>query len=131
MSALHWSEKNGTSVVLLEYLWISGHSPHDHWVYILHCFSFLTLYSQGFIGNLVARIVQSRFPVIFTFIFSVHQFTGFEESSMTEVTQHTHNFRKRKWQPTPVFSPGESHGRRNLVGYCPLSCKELDKTEAT
>ena len=25
----------------------------------------------------------------------------------------------RKWQPTPVFLPGESHGRRSLVGYNP------------
>ena len=24
-----------------------------------------------------------------------------------------------KWQPTPVFLPGESHGRRSLVGYRP------------
>ena len=24
---------------------------------------------------------------------------------------------KRKWQPTPVFLPGESHGQRSLVGY--------------
>ena len=24
---------------------------------------------------------------------------------------------RRKWQPTPVFLPGESHGQRNLVGY--------------
>ena len=23
----------------------------------------------------------------------------------------------RKWQPTPVFLPGKSHGERNLVGY--------------
>ena len=23
----------------------------------------------------------------------------------------------RAWQPTPVFSPGESHGERSLVGY--------------
>ena len=26
---------------------------------------------------------------------------------------------RRKWQPTPVFLPGESHGQRNLVGYSP------------
>ena len=26
---------------------------------------------------------------------------------------------RRKWQPTPVFLPGESHGRRSLVGYSP------------
>ena len=24
---------------------------------------------------------------------------------------------RRKWQPTPVFLPGEFHGQRNLVGY--------------
>ena len=26
---------------------------------------------------------------------------------------------RRKWQPTPVFLPGESHGQRNLAGYGP------------
>ena len=26
---------------------------------------------------------------------------------------------KKKWQPTPVFLPGESHGQRSLVGYSP------------
>ena len=26
---------------------------------------------------------------------------------------------KRKWQATPVFLPGESHGQRILVGHCP------------
>ena len=24
---------------------------------------------------------------------------------------------KRKWQPTPLFLPGKSHGQRSLVGY--------------
>ena len=36
---------------------------------------------------------------------------------------------RRKWQPTPVFSPGESHGQRSLVGYSPWGHKELDRTE--
>ena len=35
---------------------------------------------------------------------------------------------RRKWQPTPVFLPGESHGRRNLVGYSPQGRKESDTT---
>ena len=30
---------------------------------------------------------------------------------------------KRKWQPTPVFLPGKSHGHRSLVGYSPWGCK--------
>ena len=37
---------------------------------------------------------------------------------------------RRKWQPTPVFLPGESHGQRRLAGYSPWGGKELD-TEAT
>ena len=36
---------------------------------------------------------------------------------------------RRKWQPTPVFLPGEFHGRRSLVGYSPRGCKESDTTE--
>ena len=36
---------------------------------------------------------------------------------------------RRKWQPTPVFLPGESHGRRSLVGYSPWVSKESDTTE--
>ena len=27
--------------------------------------------------------------------------------------------RRRQWQPTPVFLPGESHGQRSLAGYSP------------
>ena len=34
-----------------------------------------------------------------------------------------------KWQPSPVFLPGESHGQRSLVGYSPWGCQELDTTE--
>ena len=37
---------------------------------------------------------------------------------------------RRKWQATPVFLPGESHGQRSLVGYSPWGCKELDRTES-
>ena len=29
----------------------------------------------------------------------------------------------RKWQPTPVFLPGEFHGQRSLVGYSPQVSK--------
>ena len=38
---------------------------------------------------------------------------------------------RRKWQPTPVFLPGDSHGQRSLVDYSPWGCKESDMTEAT
>ena len=37
----------------------------------------------------------------------------------------------RKWQPTPVFLPGESQGRRSLVGCCLWGRPESDTTGAT
>ena len=36
---------------------------------------------------------------------------------------------RRKWQPTPIFLSGESHGERSLVGYSPWDHKELDTAE--
>ena len=35
----------------------------------------------------------------------------------------------RKWHPTPIFLPGESHEQRSLEGYRPWGCKALDPTE--
>src|SRR5574337_202833 len=36
---------------------------------------------------------------------------------------------RRKWQPTPVFLPGESQGRGSLVGCRLWGCTESDTTE--
>ena len=36
---------------------------------------------------------------------------------------------RSKWQPTPVFLPGESLRQRSLAGYSPQGYKELDMTE--
>ena len=36
---------------------------------------------------------------------------------------------RRKWQPTPVFLPGEFHGQRSQAGYSPSGHKESDMTE--
>ena len=38
---------------------------------------------------------------------------------------------RRKWQPTPVFLPGESQGPGSLVGCHLWGCTESDTTEAT
>ena len=38
---------------------------------------------------------------------------------------------RRKWQPTPVFLPGESQGRWSLVGCCLWHRTESNTTEAT
>ena len=36
---------------------------------------------------------------------------------------------RRHWHPTPVFSPGKSHGRRSLAGCSPWGLEESDTTE--
>ena len=36
---------------------------------------------------------------------------------------------RRKWQPIPVFLPGESQGQGSLVGCRLWGCIELDTTE--
>ena len=38
---------------------------------------------------------------------------------------------RRKWQPTPVFLPGESQGRGSLLGCRLWGCTESDTTEVT
>ena len=38
---------------------------------------------------------------------------------------------RRKWQPTPVFLPGESQGWGSLVGCCLWGRTESDMTETT
>ena len=31
---------------------------------------------------------------------------------------------RRKWQPTPIFFPGKSHGQSSREGFSPWGCKE-------
>ena len=37
----------------------------------------------------------------------------------------------RKWQPTSVFLPGESHGQKSLTGYSPWGCESVGQNLAT
>ena len=56
---------------------------------------------------------------------------GSTELDTTEATQHACMHWGRKWQPTPVFLPGESQGQGSLVGCRLWGCTELDATEVT
>ena len=49
---------------------------------------------------------------------------------VTSLSLFTFMHWRRKWQPTPVFLPGESQGRGSLVGCCLWGCTESDTTEA-
>ena len=48
---------------------------------------------------------------------------------MTSLSLFTFLHWRRKWQPTPVFLPGESQGRRSLVGCSLWGRIESDTTE--
>ena len=50
---------------------------------------------------------------------------------VTSLSLFTFMHWRRKWQPTPVFLPGESQGRGCLVGCHLWGRTELDTTEAT
>ena len=50
--------------------------------------------------------------------------------SRTRLSDFTFLHWRRKWQPTPVFFPGESQGRGSLVGFHLWGCTESDATEA-
>ena len=51
--------------------------------------------------------------------------------SVTSLSLFTFMHWRRKWQPTPVFLPGESQGRQSLVGCRLWARTELDSTEVT
>ena len=50
---------------------------------------------------------------------------------VTSLSRFTFMHWRRKWQPTPVFLPGESEGQGILVGCRLWGCTELDTTEVT
>ena len=50
---------------------------------------------------------------------------------VTSLSLFTSMHWRRKWQPTPVFLPGESQERGSLVGCCLWGRTESDMTEAT
>ena len=49
--------------------------------------------------------------------------------AINNLNYHGNIYGRRKWQPTPVFLPGESCGQRSLEGYCPYGGTELDTPE--
>ena len=50
---------------------------------------------------------------------------------VTSLSLFTFMHWRRKWQPTPVFLPGESQEQRGLVGCHLWGCTESDTTEVT
>ena len=119
----------------------------------LSCFLSLSLlkYYEAFASSLhfpiISLIIGTVFrPVYFiSFLTFLIQLTGFPDGSVgKEYARNTGDMagmgstpglvrspQRRKWQPTPVFLSGKSHGQRNLAGYSPLGHKESGHDLAT
>ena len=121
--------------------WGSGHGSPTTWARIvtLHvrlgqpadtlCFSF-------FISQIIVSVSKST--VFFFFFFNQSivdlRLPRWLSGKRTHLPSKRCSFSpwigkipwRRKWQPTPVFLSGKSHGQRSLVGYSPGGRKELD-----
>ena len=53
------------------------------------------------------------------------------QTQLKRLSMHACMHLRRKWQPTLVSLPGESHGQRSLVGCRLWGCTESDTTEVT
>ena len=102
--------------------------PASPWVYSLSC-------HPRFIGGtrrlgellgVAGRLSETVLP------FRAEQGTSLETPSRARaLSLFTFMHWRRKWQPTPVFLPGESQGRGSLVGCRLWGRTELDTTEVT
>ena len=62
---------------------------------------------------------------------AVHGLLRVRHDWATSLSLFTFMHQRRKWQPTPVFLPGESHGWGSLVGCRLWGRTESDTTEVT
>ena len=76
-------------------------------IFCIQLCTFIVCVSPGFL------ILRFSFCIKFHFLGR-----GQNAKSRTRLSDFTFTFMhwRRKWQPTPVFLPGESQGRRSLVG---------------
>ena len=85
------------------------------------------------------RFLSAHLPVLpqsiwalFALYFSCKTMSTERKSDfLTQESDFTFTHWRRKWQPTPVFLPGESQGWGSLVGCCLWGRTELDTTQAT
>ena len=132
----------------------------DIWCFIsyLMLFSSIYLYKYMYLVGANKTVVSIvNFVIVYTYIF-IHkcmcmhtylQYSCLENSmdrgawwaavlgiaqgwtQLKRLSMHACMHWRRKWQPTPVFFPGEFQGQRSLVGCCLWGRTESDMTEVT
>ena len=78
----------------------------------LSCF----FYDATDVGNLISGSSAFSNSSLNIWKFSVHVML---KRSLEDFEHNLNSMCRRKWQPIPVFLPGESRGQRSLVGCCP------------
>ena len=138
--SLHCSVKN-TFLSLLVILWNSAFS----WVYLsLSPLPFASLLFQLFVKPPQTTTVPSCIHFSLGWFWSLTSVQCYKLPSIVVqafclpglvpwiyLLPPLYNNWRRKWQPIPVFLPGESQGRWSLVGCRLWGCTESDMTEAT
>ena len=89
---------------------------------LLQSFSLNMLHLKNLRLQIFKNVILTEFLSISTSSFSCSRLKLF----FSNIGQQ-----RRKWQPTPVFLPGESQGQRSLVGCCLWGRTESDTTEVT
>ena len=111
---------------------------HHYSGFVIYFFNFLFYIEVYLISNVVlVSVVQQRDPSIHIYVSIIYLSISFGLPRWLSGKESTCQCRRhrrcgfnpwvgkilwsRKWQPTPVFLPGKSHGQRSLVGYSPSS----------
>ena len=111
----------------LEWIWLSLSWSSDV-LYWLRCWIFIWLGIAGpHSGTLAWRLPWTEEPGRLQSMGSLKVGHGW----VTSLSLFTFMHWRRKWQPTPVFLPGESQGRGSLVGCRLWGHTESDTTEVT
>ena len=115
------------------------HSPRTLFHFPSYCLSLLTLYRLTPASFLLQR--RQWHPLQYSFLenpmdrgawkAAVHGVARVGYDWVTSLSLFTFMHWRRKWQPTPVFLPGESEGWGSLMGCCLWGRTESDTTEAT
>ena len=78
--------------------------------------------------SVLPRNIQDWFPLGLTGLILLSKGPS---RVFSNTTVQKYQFWRRKWQPTPVFLPGESQGQGSLVGCCLWGHTESDTTDTT
>ena len=115
-------------------------SIHDYWKNL--CFTRLTSVGKvmSLLFNMLSRLLMAPYSSTLAWKIPWTEEPGGLQSMgslgvrydwVTSLSLFTFMHWRRKWQPTPVFLPGESQGRGSLMGCRLWGCTESDTTEAT